>query len=81
MCTIRVAPGRHAAGQRDRLVDREVRGVLPRPQGVADERLHALKQRPRLVGDAVGVGAVGTIADAEAEHRPGALSALVYGYR
>ena len=66
-------PRREALDDRQRLGDREVRGMRAMAQRVEDQGVEAVEQRPRLVGDAIAVGQIGEAAEAEPEDRPRAV--------
>ena len=63
------AARRDPLDHRERFVDGEVRRVRLVAQRVEDERLDTLDQRPRLVRDAIAIGQVREVAEAEAEDR------------
>src|SRR5207247_7160108 len=53
--------------------DAEVRRVRAVTKRVEDERLNAVEERPRLIGNAIAVGEIGKRSDAESEHRQPAV--------
>ena len=63
------APRLDARDDVERLGHGEVRGVRLVAQRVDHQRVDAVEQRPRLVGEPVAVGQVGEVAEAEAEDR------------
>ena len=54
-------------GHRDRLVQAKMRGVRP-PQGIQNQHVQPLQKRHARRVDAVGVGAIGHVAEAESQH-------------